>query len=175
MIYIMLSKNAMHYNLLKLNKYVVFFKCRYEKIQCRQLERNGISNYRGLGCLLKLIFMCSSKKTSKPRITGLYEGNPPVISGFPSQRDNNVENISIWWRHHEHRRCCNSILTPNLTQRQLRDETRNISVLGCGALLSFKSMFTHISDGLSHDVTKKSILCKLPTKPKRVGYALDTT
>ena len=29
---------------------------------------------------------------------------PPVICGFPSQRDtSNAENVSIWWRHHEWR------------------------------------------------------------------------
>ena len=41
-----------------------------------------------------------SKKTSKPRVTGLCEGNPPVTGGFPSQRARNVENIYIWWRRH---------------------------------------------------------------------------
>ena len=32
----------------------------------------------------------------KLRVTGLCWGT----SGFPSQRADNVENISIWWRHH---------------------------------------------------------------------------
>ena len=40
------------------------------------------------------------KKTSKRRVTGLCEGNPPVTGGFPSQRASNAENVSIWWRHH---------------------------------------------------------------------------
>ena len=39
------------------------------------------------------------RKTSKLRITGLCEGNPPVTGIFPSQRARNAENISIWWRH----------------------------------------------------------------------------
>ena len=34
------------------------------------------------------------------RITGLREGNQPVIGGFPSQRASNAENVSISWRHH---------------------------------------------------------------------------
>ena len=42
----------------------------------------------------------SLKKTSKLRITGICEGNPPVTGGFPSQRASNAENVSIWWRHH---------------------------------------------------------------------------
>ena len=41
-----------------------------------------------------------SKKTSKLRITGLCEGNLPVTGEFPAQRASNVENVSIWWRHH---------------------------------------------------------------------------
>ena len=41
-----------------------------------------------------------AKKTSKPRITGLCEGNSPVTGEFPPQGDSNAENVSIWWRHH---------------------------------------------------------------------------
>ena len=43
---------------------------------------------------------CGSKKTSKLRITGLCVGNSPVTGEFPAQRDSNMENVSIWWRHH---------------------------------------------------------------------------
>ena len=31
---------------------------------------------------------------------GLYEGNPSVTGGVPSQRASNDVNASIWWRHH---------------------------------------------------------------------------
>ena len=41
-----------------------------------------------------------AKKTYKLRVTGLYEGNPPMTGGFPSRRVNNAENVFIWWRHH---------------------------------------------------------------------------
>ena len=37
-------------------------------------------------------------KTSKPRVTGLCEGNSPATGEFPAQRDSNAENVSIWWR-----------------------------------------------------------------------------
>ena len=40
------------------------------------------------------------KKTSKFRVTGLCEGNSPVTGEFPTQKASNVENVSIWWRHH---------------------------------------------------------------------------
>ena len=41
-----------------------------------------------------------SKKTSKPRVTGLSAGNSPETGEFPTQRASNAENVSIWWRHH---------------------------------------------------------------------------
>ena len=43
-----------------------------------------------------------SKKTSKLRVTGLCRGKSPVTGEFPAQRASNAENVSIWWRHHEH-------------------------------------------------------------------------
>ena len=42
-----------------------------------------------------------SKKTSKLRVAGLWEGNSPVIGEFPAQKASNAENVSIWWRHHD--------------------------------------------------------------------------
>ena len=54
-----------------------------------------------IDCLLNRLFRRWSKKTSKLLVTGLCKGNPPVTSGFPSQRASNTENVSIWWRHHE--------------------------------------------------------------------------
>ena len=45
--------------------------------------------------------MRRSKKTSKLRVTGLCEGNPPVTGEFPAQRVSNAKNVSIWWRHHD--------------------------------------------------------------------------
>ena len=46
--------------------------------------------------------LCSGpKKTSKLHVTGLCEVNSPVTGEFPAQRASNVENVSIWWCHHE--------------------------------------------------------------------------
>ena len=42
-----------------------------------------------------------SKKTSKLRVAGLCAGNSPVTGEFPTQMASNVENVSIWWCHHE--------------------------------------------------------------------------
>ena len=65
------------------------------------IKSDGISNHRCLACLLKRLFRRRSKKTSKLRVTGLCEGNPPVTGEFLSQRASDAENVSIWWRHHE--------------------------------------------------------------------------
>ena len=42
-----------------------------------------------------------SKKTSKLRVTGLFEGNSPVTGEFPTQRASNAQNVSILWSQHE--------------------------------------------------------------------------
>ena len=63
-------------------------------------ERDGFLNHRRLDYLFNPLPRHRSKKTSKLRVTGLCEGNPPVAGGFPSQRTSNTENASIWWRHH---------------------------------------------------------------------------
>ena len=67
----------------------------------RHNDHDGVSNHQPRGCLLNRLFGRRSKKTSKPRVTGLCEGNSPVTGEFPAQRASNAENVSIWWRHHE--------------------------------------------------------------------------
>ena len=53
-------------------------------------ERHPVSNYLRLNCLLNCLFRRASQKTSKLRVTGLCEGNPPVTGGFPSDRSSNA-------------------------------------------------------------------------------------
>ena len=50
--------------------------------------------------IVNRLFRRRSKKTSKPRVTGLCEGNSPVAGEFPAQKASNAENVSIWWRYH---------------------------------------------------------------------------
>ena len=52
----------------------------------RHIERDGVSNHRRLDCLLNRLFRRRSKKTSKLRITGLWEGNPRWLVDFPHKR-----------------------------------------------------------------------------------------
>ena len=60
----------------------------------------GVSNHQPHHCLLNRLFRCRSKKTSKPRVTGLCAGNSPGTGEFPAQMASYAENVSIWWRHH---------------------------------------------------------------------------
>ena len=47
-----------------------------------------------LDCLPNRLFRRKSKKTPKPRSTGLCEGNSPVTSEFPTQRHNGRDGVS---------------------------------------------------------------------------------
>ena len=63
---------------------------------------SGVSNRKPHDCLLSRLFRRRSKKTSKLRATGLCVGNSPVTAELSAQRASNAENVSIWWRHHDH-------------------------------------------------------------------------
>ena len=69
-----------------------------ESLRWRHNERGDVSNHQRLDCLLNRLFRRRSKKTSKLRVTGPCEGNPPMTGGLPSRRAINAENVPIWWR-----------------------------------------------------------------------------
>ena len=69
-------------------------------LQWRHNGPDGDPNHWRLGCLLKRLLGCISKKTSKLRVTGLCVASSPVTGEFSAQRTSNAENGSIWWRHH---------------------------------------------------------------------------
>ena len=64
------------------------------------MSKMGVSNHQPYDCLLNRLFRHRSKKTSKLRVTGLCEGNSPGPENSLHKRASNVENVSIWWRHH---------------------------------------------------------------------------
>ena len=70
-------------------------------LQWRHNERDCVSNHQPRDCLLNRLFRRRSKKPWKLRVTGLCAGNSPVTRESPAQRSSNVENVSIWWRHHD--------------------------------------------------------------------------
>ena len=61
---------------------------------------DSVSNHQPHACLINRLFRRRSKKTPKPRVTGLCAGNSPGNGEFPAQMASNAENVSIWWRHH---------------------------------------------------------------------------
>ena len=61
---------------------------------------SAISNCTRLDFLVNRLFGRGSNKTSKLRVIGFCEVNPPVTGEFPSQRAINAENVFIWWRCH---------------------------------------------------------------------------
>ena len=69
-------------------------------LQWRHNQRDDVSNHQPHNCLLKRLFSRRSKKTSKLRFCGLWEGYSPMTGEFSAQRASNPENVSIWWRHH---------------------------------------------------------------------------
>ena len=69
-----------------------------------QWRHNGldcVSYHQPQHCLLNRLFRRRSKKTPKLRVTSLCVGNSPGTGEFPAQMASNVENVSIWWRHHD--------------------------------------------------------------------------
>ena len=73
------------------------------RLQGRHYERDDVSNHRRLDGFLNRLFKRWSMKISKLRVTGLCGGNSPVTDECLSQRASNMENVSIWWRHHAKR------------------------------------------------------------------------
>ena len=88
-------------------------------LRWRHNGRNGVSNHQPHDCLFNRLFRRKSKKTSKPRVTGLCEGNSSVIGEFPAQRASKADNVSTWWRHHVPV-CCSTILKYNSTLSDAR-------------------------------------------------------
>ena len=62
--------------------------------------RDGVSNHQPRDCSLNCLFRRRWRKTSKLRVTCLFEWNSLVTGEFLAQRASNVENVCIWWHHH---------------------------------------------------------------------------
>ena len=69
-------------------------------LQWRHNEHDGVSNLQPHDCLINRLLRRRSKKTPKPRVTGLCAGNASVTGEFPTQNASNAWNVFISWRHH---------------------------------------------------------------------------
>ena len=70
-------------------------------LQWRHNECDCVSNHQPRDCLLNTLFRRIPKKIPKLCVNALCEGNSPGTSEFPAQRASSVENVSIWWLHHD--------------------------------------------------------------------------
>ena len=118
-----------------------------------QWRNNGwdiVSNHQPHGCLLNRLFRRRSKKTLKFRVIGLCTGNSPGTGEFPAQMASNVENVSIWWRHHVSRAV---LLRPDILQgRQQRQCRRD----GLCRVLRSRWPLTHEYSPDGRNITSKN-------------------
>ena len=91
------------------------FHCSEYILHCRHNGHDGVSNHLPYDCLLDRLFGRRSQKTSKLRVTGLRVGNSPWTGEIPARMASNVENVSIWWRHHD---TAHHLIVNKLRQRQ---------------------------------------------------------
>ena len=78
-------------------------------LQWHHNGHDGILKHQPHHCLLNRLFGCRSRKTSKFCVTGLWVGNSPGTGEFPVQMASNVENVSIWWCHHDMATCSGDV------------------------------------------------------------------
>ena len=99
-------------------------------LQWRHNERHSVSNHQHHHCLLKRLLI------SKLRVTGLCAGNSPGTGEFLAQMASNAENVSIWWRHHDHMHSRASITQQYLTVHNRPNTVwQDQSVWGCPSLI----------------------------------------
>ena len=108
-------------------------------------ERDGVSNHQPHDCLLSRLFRHRSRKTSKHCVSGLCEGKSPVTGEFPAQRASNVENISIWWRHHVINYISNRTQSANYHECVLNSETLKCLVPKVPLRVLYSSWFTSMT------------------------------
>ena len=74
--------------------------CVLHTLRWRHNGRDSMSNNQSHDYLLNRLFRRRSKKTSKPRVTGLCAGYSPGTGELSAQMARNAETVSIWWHHH---------------------------------------------------------------------------
>ena len=74
---------------------------RLNTLQWRHNLSDGVSNHI-VSIVYSTVCLDSDQRNHQGSATlAICEGNSPVTGEFPLQRASNVENASIWWRHHE--------------------------------------------------------------------------
>ena len=97
-----LRRNRGHYDVTVMTGSIFSKMLTIDTLRWRHNGHDSVSNHQPHDCLLSRLFRRRSKKTSKLRVTGFCVGNSPGTGEFPAQMASNAENVSIWWRHHDH-------------------------------------------------------------------------
>ena len=142
----------------------------------RHNERDSVSNYQRLYCLLKRLFRRRSKVTSKLRVTGLCAWNSPGTGEFPAQKASNAENVSIWWRHHGVRKSIFHVGSSDITLHSHRSQPAGkLTLLLLGRCISKvnKSHLTVIQMS-TEPVYMCLIYCSGFTQEKYQTYEMDS-
>ena len=79
-----------------------------QSLQWCNMKHHGISDHWPLDYLFNRLFRLTSKKHQGSALLTLCDGNPPVTGGFPSQRTNNSESVSMALCQH-HDMCISSV------------------------------------------------------------------
>ena len=69
-------------------------------LRWRHNERDSVSNHQPHDCLLNRLFIQTQIKENIKAPLHFWLGNSQGTGEFPAQMASNVENVSIWWRHH---------------------------------------------------------------------------
>ena len=86
-----IGMNTQRYIVTYMHKYIyTLYTYNNATSRWRHNRRDGVSNHQRLGCLFDSLFWHRSKKISRPRVTGLCEGNRPVTGEFHTQRASNA-------------------------------------------------------------------------------------
>ena len=76
-----------------------YSKVKWPSWRLELLVNRVFLNYWSIESLFNSLFRLTTEKHQRSMSLSLCEGNPLVTSAFPTQRDSNMENVSIW-RHH---------------------------------------------------------------------------
>ena len=105
-------------------------------LQWRHNECDGVSNHWHIHCLRNFLFRRRSKKTSKPRVTGVCDGNSPVTGDFPAPKSSTAENVSISWRQHEWSK---RVRTNEFTVKRTNEWIKQISLISVDTITRKRS------------------------------------
>ena len=135
-------------------------------------------NHQPHDCLLNCLSGRRSKKTSKPRVTGLCAENSPETGEFPAQMSSNAETVSIWWRHHDNTQNnehdSRFVVCIEIRQWPILPLSNRVISLALEQLYNFVSSVEAILKNMGKQITWRHPKYKLKTKRKKNKHHAHT-